>query len=196
MRDKQLKKILKKDFENNNDCPVKLSDVLPEENFKNLNDNLYNKYKKQQKISKYFSISSLITVLVLIISVIGFTITLGDYHSKLANSPILSDEARDYIIDYCDGEKSIEIISVEFFGEDKYVSIYSNTMKINNEIYILYFYETNIVENDILFICNENFEVSSNKKTYGYIYDFGVEDSTTVELKITYENNIRIIKTN
>ena len=46
MRDKQLKKILKKDFENNNDCPVKLSDVLPEENFKNLNDNLYNKYKK------------------------------------------------------------------------------------------------------------------------------------------------------
>lgn len=196
MRDKQLKKILKKDFENNNDCPVKLSDVLPEENFKNLNDNLYNKYKKQQKISKYFSISSLITVLVLIISVIGFTITLGDYHSKLANTPILSDEARDYIIDYCDGEKSIEIISVEYLSRNKYVSVYCNTKQINNEIYILYFYETNIVENDILFICNENFEVSSNKKTYGYIYDFGVEDSTTVELKITYENNIRIIKTN
>lgn len=196
MRDKQLKKILKKDFENNNDCPVKLSDVLPEENFKNLNDNLYNKYKKQQKISKYFSISSLITVLVLIISVIGFTITLGDYHSKLANYPILSDEARDYIIDYCDGENNIKLICVEYFGIEKFISIYSITKMINKEKHILYFYETNIVKDDILFICNENFAVSSNKKTYGYIYDFGVEYSTTVELKITYENNIRIIKTN
>ena len=196
MRDKQFKKILKEEFEKNNKCPVELSDVLPEENFKNLNDNLYNKYKKQQKISKYFSISSLITVLVLIISVIGFTITLGDYHSKLSNSPILSDEARDYIIDYCDGEKDIEIISVEFFGEDEYVSVYCNTKMINKQKHILYFYETNIVKNDILFICNENFEVSSNKKTYGYIYDFGVEDSPTVELKITYENKIRVIKTN
>ena len=54
MRDKQFKKILKEEFEKNNKCPVELSDVLPEENFKNLNDNLYNKYKKQQKISKYF----------------------------------------------------------------------------------------------------------------------------------------------
>ena len=196
MRDKQLKKLLKKDFENNNDCPVKLSDVLPEENFKNLNDNLYNKYKKQQKISKYFSISSLITVLVLIISVIGFTITLGDYHSKLANSPILSDEARDYIIDYCDGEKSIEIISVEFFGEDKYVAIYNNIKLINEEKHILYFYETNLVNKDILFICNNNFEVSSNKKTYGYIYDFGIDQSAVINLELRYSYNIRLIKTN
>lgn len=196
MRDKQLKKILKKDFENNNDCPVKLSDVLPEENFKNLNDNLYNKYKKQQKISKYFSISSLITVLVLIISVIGFTITLGDYHSKLANSPMLSDEARDYIIDYCDGENNIELICVEYFGIEKFISIYSNTKKLNNEIHVLYFYETNISDKDILFICNNNFEVSSNKKTYGYIYDFGIDQSAVINLELRYSYNIRIIKTN
>ena len=193
MRDKQFKKLLKEEFEKNNKCPVELSDVLPKENFKNLNDNLYNKYKKQQKISKYFSMSSLITVLVLIISVIGFTITLGDYHSKLANSPILSDEARDYIIDYCDGEKGIEIISVEYFGEDKYVSIYSNIKVINNEKHILYFYETNLTKNNVVFICNNKFELSTNKNKYGYIYDFGIKGTKPIEIEIITNDGSRKI---
>ncbi|MBE6153946.1 MAG: hypothetical protein E7166_06970 [Firmicutes bacterium] len=194
MRDKQFKKLLKEEFEKNNKCPVELSDVLPEENFKNLNDILYNKYKKQQKLSKYFSLSSLITVLVLIVSVIGFSITLGDYHSKLANSPILSDEARDYMIDYCDGENNVKIVCVEYIRDNKYVAIYSNIKVINEEKHILLFYIKNFEEKVTKFICNGNYEVHTNEIRYGYIYDFGIEGTKPIEIEIiTNEDTRKII---
>lgn len=193
MRDKQFKKILKEEFKKNNKCPVELSDVLPEENFKNLNDILYNKYKKQQKLSKYFSLTSLITVLVLIVSVIGFSIKFGDYHYRLANSPILSDEARDYIIEYCDEQNSIEFISMEFFRENKFIALYSDVKVIDKEKHVLFFYETNFIDDEILFICNDEFEVSTNKDRYGYIYDFGIKGAKPIEIEIITNKGTRKI---
>lgn len=194
MRDKQFKKLLKEEFEKNNKCPVELRDVLPEENFKNLNDILYNKYKKQQKLSKYFSLTSLITVLVLIVSVIGFSIKFGDYHYRLANSPILSDEARDYMIDYCDGETDIKIVSIEYLRGNKFIALYSDVKVIDKENHILFFYETNFIDDEILFICNDEFEVSTNKDRYGYIYDFGIKGTKPIEIEIiTNEDTRKII---
>jgi hypothetical protein len=196
MRDKQFKKFLKEEFEKNNKCPVELSDVLPEENLKNLNDNLYNKYKKQQKLSKCFSLTSLVTVLLLMVSIIAFSIKMGDYHSKLENSPILSDEAREYIIDYCDSVRNVKKICIEFFGEERYIAIYSNMKMIDKEKHILYFYETNLTDKEIIFICNDEFECTIIENKYGYIYDFGIKGSCNIDLKIKVENSIRTIKIN
>ena len=196
MRDKQFKKFLKEEFEKNNKCPVELSDVLPEENLKNLNNNLYNKYKKQQKLSICFSLTSLVTVLVLMVSIIAFSIKLGDYHAKLENSPILSDQARDYIIQYCDEKRDVQPVAIEYFRWNKFVAVYSNTKFIDKQKHILLFYETNLTDKEIIFICNDSFECTIIENKYGYIYDFGIKGSCNIELKIKVENSIRTIKIN
>ena len=193
MKDKEFEKLFKEEFKKDNSCDLSISDIIPDIDQKQLNEIFFLKYKKQQYKTKMYAVKSVLSIVILFIVIITFTIKVIDYKSKMANFVVLSEEIEDYMIEYCNGLNGIELISYEKLAGKLSVSIYLNRKYSNTSVYeTVYFYVIEGKYNDLEISVNNKEIAIDSRKNYGILETCGT-DIEFVYIEILYNNHHRKI---